>query len=577
MRGARSAVTRGKAPVRLGCGVSVLLCTFAAQAISAARDDVGDIRRMVDAGAAELALVRIEALQPADIVSASWSEWEALRCEVLGRLRRPRDILERMRAFPAAAGASALNACFVEGARAALGQNEPEQARAYAARVLWERNVTPSQAKSARLTVIESYIVEGRADDTFRSMLRFQQDYQPLERAVAGRFAEAMLDLGRDREALNWVGAGNDISPARLRLQLRAGTLSPEAVIKQARAALARNPDPGYWRAILDAAARSRSLSLQIEALERLLVAADPAEVTASTKAAQRLWLGYADVAGEIGNREQLLMGDDGAWADYAARRLGSDPFLSRAFYGFLAQHAQNADIQRTAQLQLSHSLASANLDYAALRLIGLRGFELETLDAQTRYLLGSLAAKRNEARLALKLWQGLAPPPAGNPVEWQLTLARTALQAGDADTSAAAMKRLLSGRTAVSAELAQSVLELAQEMLDVRKLDAALSVYELLVPLASEPRAREALFGLARAQELNGEPVAAAGAYLRSALLAQPGAPDALAFQARLLAGLNLMRGGLKADARAQFEWLLKNSREPALTEAARRALSRL
>ena len=110
-----------------------------------------------------------------------------------------------------------------------------------------------------------------------------------------------------------------------------------------------------------------------------------------------------------------------------------------------------------------------------------------------------------------------------------------------------------------------------------MRKLEAALSVYELLVPVVSEPRAREALFGLGRAQELNGEPVAAASSYLRSALLAQHGPPDALALQARLLAGLNLMRGGLKADARAQFEWLLKNAREPALTEAARRALGRL
>ena len=39
----------------------------------------------------------------------------------------------------------------------------------------------------------------------------------------------------------------------------------------------------------------------------------------------------------------------------------------------------------------------------------------------------------------------------------------------------------------------------------------------------------------------------------------------------------LNLMRAGLKDDARAQFEWLVKNSKDPALTDAARRGLSRL
>jgi hypothetical protein len=59
--------------------------------------------------------------------------------------------------------------------------------------------------------------------------------------------------------------------------------------------------------------------------------------------------------------------------------------------------------------------------------------------------------------------------------------------------------------------------------------------------------------------------------------LLVQAVAPDPLAYQARLLAALNLMRAGLKDDARAQFQWLLRNSKDPALMEAAKRGLSRL
>jgi tetratricopeptide (TPR) repeat protein len=117
----------------------------------------------------------------------------------------------------------------------------------------------------------------------------------------------------------------------------------------------------------------------------------------------------------------------------------------------------------------------------------------------------------------------------------------------------------------------------MAQEMLDLRALDPALQVYEALVPVTSDLRAREALFGLGRTYELKGDAAAAAAAYLRSALLNQVAAPDNLAFQARLLAALNLMRGGHKDDARAQFEWLLKNSKDAALTEAAKRGLGRL
>jgi hypothetical protein len=51
----------------------------------------------------------------------------------------------------------------------------------------------------------------------------------------------------------------------------------------------------------------------------------------------------------------------------------------------------------------------------------------------------------------------------------------------------------------------------------------------------------------------------------------------DALALQARLAAGINLARAGYKEDARAQFQWLIQNSKDAASRDAARRELSRL
>jgi hypothetical protein len=74
---------------------------------------------------------------------------------------------------------------------------------------------------------------------------------------------------------------------------------------------------------------------------------------------------------------------------------------------------------------------------------------------------------------------------------------------------------------------------------------------------------------------DIKDEPHAAADAYLRSALLAA--SPDASAVQARLLAANNLVRAGLKNDARAQFEWVMKHSKDPALVEDARRGLAGL
>jgi len=547
----------------------------AAPAPAATPEDPTSVRAMASAGARELALAQVEALQPRDIAAPLWAEWEGLRCEVLARLDRREALLARVAALRPERHAAPLNTCLVEGARAALRRDDPLSARAYAARLLWQTGSSAAEARGARLTVIDSYIAERRGEDAFHSMLRFQQDYQPLEGAILERFAEALIDLGLEAEAINWLRA-DDITPARLRLQLRSAMLAPEAVITQARAAIARNPDAGYWTVIHEAAVRSGNGALQVEALERLLQSVDARNDTAQAQGAQRLWQAYLATAAEIGNREQLLMGDDGAWADYAASRLGPDPFLSRSFYAYLAQRAQNPDIRGNAQLQLAYSLSSAGLDIAALRVMQRIGFEFDALDEQTRYLLGTIAAKHSDPALALKLWDGVSTPLDVNAIEWELTLARTALQAGDTAASLATTRRLLADRTSVTPQLAQRILELGQEMLDLRTTDAAQVIYETLLPL-SPPHAREALFGLARAYELSGEPVPAAAYYLRSALLIQAAAPDNLAFQARLLAALNLMRAGLKDDARAQFEWLLKNARDPALIEAAKRGLNRL
>jgi len=545
-----------------------------ASAWAATAEDPTSVRAMLNAGARELALARVDALQPRDAAAPLWTVWEGLRCDILGRLNRREALLARVSALRVEKIAPGLNGCLLEAARAALGQKDPQAARAHAAKLLWHANVSESEAKAVRLIVIESYVAEERADDAFRSMLRFQQDFQPLERAVTERFAEAMLDMGRDSDALNWVRTG-DSTPIRLILQLRSGVLTADAVIAQSRAALARNPR--YWGAIHEAGVRSGNGSVQVEALERMLQHADAHDESAQSEAARRLWQAYVSTAQAVGNREQLLVGDDGAWADYAARRLGADAFLSRAVYAYLAQRSQRPDIRRNAQLQLAFSLYSNGLEATALRALRHMGLQVEALDEQARYILGTIAAKHNDAALARELWRGLSTPANVNAIEWQLTLARTALQAGDAAASADTVDRLLAGRASVSPQLAQRILDLGQEMLDLRTIAAAHKVYGLLVPLAGDADAREALFGLARAEELGGDAAGAAAYYLRSALLVQATVPDALSFQARLLAALNLMRAGLKDDARTQFEWLLKNAKDPTLIETARRGLSRL
>ena len=87
-----------------------------------------------------------------------------------------------------------------------------------------------------------------------------------------------------------------------------------------------------------------------------------------------------------------------------------------------------------------------------------------------------------------------------------------------------------------------------------MRTTDAAQTVYELLVPLVDRRRVRaKRCSGSGVRTSSKAIPLRPRRYYLRSALLVQATAPDALAFQARLLAALNLMRAGLQETTRAR------------------------
>jgi hypothetical protein len=559
------------------CALVLSLVTAALPAFAAAPEGPDAMRRVLDAGAMELALERITVLQPKDPSAPTWSHWEGLRCEALARLDRHTALLARADALPPKATGPELNVCLIEAARAALAQQQPESARLRLARLLWERKTTRDEARDARLLVIESYIAESRGADAFHSMLRFQQDFQPLDRALVDRFAHALIDVKLHSEALHWLGQRSEPSAARLRLQLRAGTITPQAAVSEARAALARATDAAYWRVIADAGAAQRNAAIEIEGLERLLHIAHRRDVRSAAELAERLWKTYSANAVEIANRQQLLVGDEGTWADYASRRLGSEPQVARAIYGHLAQRGPDPGLRRNAQLQLVFSLQSAGLERAALRLFGDGAIAFDALDAQVRYLLGSAAEVHGEPALALKLWSGIAPPPKLTADEWPLRVAQAAIRAGHPDAAVAALKQLTAGRKTLGPELVQRSIDLAQELLDLRRLEAAQAMYELVLPYAPEPRAREALFGLGRVHEFRNDHVAAAAFYLRSATLTNAPATDGLALQSRLLAGLSLARAGYRNDARAQLDWVIRHSKDAQFTETARRELKKL
>jgi len=198
-------------------------------------------------------------------------------------------------------------------------------------------------------------------------------------------------------------------------------------------------------------------------------------------------------------------------------------------------------------------------------------------LDPQARYLLGSIAEARNAPASALRFWQGLATPPGVGAEEWQVRLAVMQWRASEVDAAVNTMRALVKPAQPLPGQASSRALVLAGEMLDVGRPGPAEELYAALLPLAGRGDARDILVALGGIAESAAQHARAADYFLRAALADELRATDALALQARLAAAMSLARAGYRDDARAQFQWLLKHSKDPVQIEAARRALSTL
>jgi hypothetical protein len=430
---------------------------------AAAADMPGALRsaqRLAADGSHRLALDVVEASQPTDPGAPPWGEWEALRCRLLTRLARSRELLERAERLPTGTPAPALRDCLLPAARAAIGAGDSAVARRYAARLLWQGGVSVDDMRAVRLLVIESHLADRRGEEAYRSMLRFDLDYRPLERRTAARFVGALLDLGLAKEAVNWLAALDDADPVKLALRLHARFIEPEAAIRRARAGVAKAPGAGWWGVIARAAELQGNRLLRIQALEQWLQLAG-AEDLRQAGCARDLWQSYLELAREAAARNHLLDNDDAAWSAFAASRINTDPMLARAAFAYLARRAAAPGARSNAQLQLELSLEIAKLDAAAVRLFNDESITPASLDPRLRYSLGIAAERRGLHAAAVRMWQGLAPPPRASAIDWQLRLAAAMLRAGYRDDARARFEWVLrNARNAAQLDVARRELK---------------------------------------------------------------------------------------------------------------------
>src|SRR3954471_13457232 len=134
-------------------------------------------QRIADNGAPQLALARVEQLQPAAATAPRWTDWEQLRCVLLGRLMRYEELRKRVAALPSGVPEQAVRACLLQGARAAVAAGQAISARNLLARLMWRQGLSADEMRQARGLVIESYLAEQQPQNAYALMLRYELDY----------------------------------------------------------------------------------------------------------------------------------------------------------------------------------------------------------------------------------------------------------------------------------------------------------------------------------------------------------------------------------------------------------------
>jgi len=458
-------------------GVAALVGGFVG--VSGAAHDLEALeiaRRMAASGAADLALERIELGQPKDSAAPGWPEWELLRLNVLYARNRHADVLKRTallreRALPDPIA----SAIWSIAARAAIQEGQGAAARASLARAFLRVELKGHDYRQLRLLVIDTYLADRNVDDAYRSMLRFQQDFAPLNRDELALFVGGLIELDRASDAAQWLTQLDPASAYASLLRLRAGLMSVDAAIKQARGLLAKGTDDAAWRLLLAAGRAQNNRAIEVEVHEAQLNVTNRAERHAIGMRTNALWSLYQTAGQQAANKLQLLSGEDAQWMQHAGRLAVSQPQIARALFAVLALSARTADARESAQLQLVGALRDHKLPETALHLFSdQQRFPVSAMGQRARLQLGALAAEQRQGALAVRYWRDLPVPEGLSATEWRIRNVAVLFQAGMVDAGIATAKVLFEAKNALSHEQVRRLIGVATDAIEVWHVRAA-------------------------------------------------------------------------------------------------------
>ena len=572
--------------------LAILGLVFAIAAIPAIADERLDtLKRISAAGAPNLTLRMLDQAQPSiDEALYDWILWEQERLAILAQWGLWDRLLVRIEGLPVDIPKQFAQQAATYEARAYLELGQNRTAREVLRRQLWQVGAVESaEYQTWRQQIIESYLSDRRFEDARVAMLRFEQDFDAGGLDWLLLRARVLIESGRPAEAVRVLEKeeGWRAGASRLYARLRAGQMDQAEIWQRVKNRSAQEAVDDEERATLWAlgyfAARRMSPVDQVVALEMLFRNPRQSPLQLFQVPVDSLWQAYIDYAELVGNRAELLLGDDSRWLELADGASQATPVKARSLYAMLMLRSADA---RSADLAGAGYMRSfAEIDAGERNLLDNLFNHSETfvsaarIPAGIRYQLVDLALQAADIEKATRLMSGLDSIPEGSSrFDWQLRRSRVLVLGGRYDEGDQVLRSLISEYKEPVPEATDRILQVLFDLQTVNLHEQAIAHFNQLLRLEIDPRQRrEILYWIADSWRGMERHDLAALLYLQSAMLPGPETMDQWAQSARFNAAESLQQAGLVDDARRIYEDLLAVTEDIALRQVLDNKIQRL
>lgn len=568
-----------------------LCCTSVISFPLSADQQLESLKNISAAGAPFLTLKMLDQAQPGiDQALYEWILWEQERYRILSKWQQWNELLVRIEGLPKDLPEPFLNQAATYQIKAYIALNQNHTARIILRKQLWQKDAgSSSEYKVWRQQIIETYLNELRVDDARIAMLRFQQDFQLAEKEWVMLRARVLMQTGRYDETINLLSSRLDWQSLSMKLlaEYRSKLHTAETLWELAQDRIELIQDDEQQRAtfwtIMVIAAESISPVREVVALESRLSINSKDSVDLYQVDADRLWMAYFRYAELIGNRSELLTGDDQSWLDLALNVQKVTPIKARSLLALLMSESQQPDIRKQAATAFLQTLDLKEPEHQFL-LDQLFNRSKQYADAslipvEIRFQLVDGALKKADIVKATRLMSGLdSIPQNARKLDWLLRQARVLLLGGKLEQGDKILDELITQYTEPSKDDTDHILQILFDLQSIQADEKAVRHFRQLLKLAIEPQQRrEILFWMADSFKALTQYERAALLYLQSAMYIGPDAMDPWAQTARFSAAESLQKAGLVDDARRIYQSLLAITKEPTRRSVLRHKIQQL